>query len=113
MCHSSEFFLVISDSVDETGRSMQYHYRLYILDSQVRHLDDLSLMGFRCWVFRKWMKCQERKREVVSELGRLKISEDVLHSEWAAQVKEQTKPMKSESLPSLFGLCIDRFMCKF
>jgi hypothetical protein len=82
---------------------MQYHNRLYILDSQVRHLDDVSLMGFGRWLFRKWMKCQERKREMVSELGRLKISEDVLRSEWAAQVKEQTKPMKSESCLACLG----------
>jgi hypothetical protein len=86
------------DSADGTGLCMQYHHRLYILDSQVRHLDDASLVGFGRWLFRKWMKCQERKREVVSELGRLNIPEDVLRSEWAAQVKEQTKPLKSESL---------------
>jgi len=31
----------------------------------------------------------------VSELQRLNIPENVLRSEWAAQVREQTKPMKS------------------
>jgi hypothetical protein len=60
-------------------------------------------MGFGRWLFRKWMKCQERKREAVSELGRQNIPEDVLRSEWAAQVKEQTKPMKSGSSPCCLG----------
>ena len=80
----------------------QYYYRLYTLDSQVRHLDDVSLLHFGHWLSRKWMKCQERRLIAVSELEKLNIPEKVLRSEWQAQVREQMKPIESSIHPYCF-----------
>jgi hypothetical protein len=46
---------------------------------------------------RKWVSCQQRKAKAINSLDSLNISKDVLRAEWAAQIKEQTKPLVRRS----------------
>ena len=48
--------------------------------------------GLGHWLQRRWFACQSRKSIAEAELLELNIAEDLLRSEWAAQVSEQTKP---------------------
>ena len=52
-----------------------------------------SLEHLGSWLNRKWIDCQQRKVKAKGELDDLKIGEDILRNEWAAQIKEQTKPL--------------------
>lgn len=95
-CFWGEFFLCLSYFINKESLK-QYFQRLYILDSQVQHLDSLSELGFGHWLSRKWVKCQERKQKALTDLRRCNIPEEVLRSEWKAQVAEQTKPIQRKS----------------
>jgi hypothetical protein len=68
-----------------------YYRRLLILDTQVKHLDEVSLQRLGQWLYQKWVKCWSKKNEAMDELAELGLSYDLLRKEWAAQVKEQTK----------------------
>ncbi|KII82981.1 hypothetical protein PLICRDRAFT_84208, partial [Plicaturopsis crispa FD-325 SS-3] len=76
-----------------------YHQRLFILDTQVKYLDDKSLNGLGLWLSRRWLHCQRKKRDAVQRLGGCNIPDDVLRAEWDAQVNEQTKlpPRRSKN----------------
>ncbi|KII82805.1 hypothetical protein PLICRDRAFT_120248, partial [Plicaturopsis crispa FD-325 SS-3] len=69
-----------------------YHQRLYILDTQVKFLDDKSLHGLGAWLFRRWLQCEKKKTDAIAKLKSSGTSDDVLRREWAAQVSEQTRP---------------------
>jgi hypothetical protein len=56
-----------------------------------------SLHGLGLWLSRKWAACQERKQQAVEILNEKQVPENVLREEWAAQVKEQTKPLVRQS----------------
>jgi hypothetical protein len=45
----------------------------------------------------KWINCCQRKAKAKDALSDLNISQDVLRAEWAAQIKEQTKPLHRRS----------------
>lgn len=49
--------------------------------------------GLGHWLQRRWFACQSKKSIVEAELEKLNISDNLLRSEWAAQVAEQTKPV--------------------
>jgi len=77
-----------------------YHYRLYTIDTQVKHLDQKSLENLGSWLHRKWVLTQNRKNAAERDLVELKeigITERLLRDEWAAQVKEQTRPNLRQS----------------
>ena len=72
-----------------------YYKRLYTIDTQVKHLDQKSLLNLGDWLHRKWRATMERKDKAANllvELERRNITENLLREEWAAQVKQQTKP---------------------
>jgi len=52
-----------------------------------------SLQDLGSWLNRKWIKCQKRKTQALADLDELGIAIEVLRAEWAAQIKEQTKPL--------------------
>jgi hypothetical protein len=52
-----------------------------------------SLEHLGSWLNRKWVDCQQRKFKAQGELDELHIGVDILRKEWAAQIKEQTKPL--------------------
>ncbi|KII84699.1 hypothetical protein PLICRDRAFT_117578 [Plicaturopsis crispa FD-325 SS-3] len=76
-----------------------YHQRLYVLDTQVKYLDDKSLHGLGIWLGRRWLQCQRKKADAELRLADIKASDESLRREWAAQVSEQTKlaPRRSKN----------------
>jgi hypothetical protein len=77
-----------------------YYQRLYTIDSQIKHLDMRSLHSLGLWLSRKWLACHRRKQDAIAfltDLYRSHLTEDTLRKEWAAQVKEQTKPLVRQS----------------
>ncbi|KII83586.1 hypothetical protein PLICRDRAFT_119196 [Plicaturopsis crispa FD-325 SS-3] len=74
-----------------------YHQRLFVLDTQVKHLDDKSLHGLGLWLARRWLHCQRKKSDAAKRLEDCGVSDDVLRREWDAQVNEQTKPAPRRS----------------
>jgi hypothetical protein len=77
---------------------MQHHQRLFVLDNQIRYLDEKSFVGLGQWLSKKWALCQKKKAAAEEALGLLLVDEGVLREEWKAQVAHQTKPLPSESL---------------
>ncbi|PPQ72968.1 hypothetical protein CVT26_014513 [Gymnopilus dilepis] len=77
-----------------------YYTRLYAINTKVRQLDNISLLGLGHWLQRKWGLTQERKHAAVTALQSLYqrgITEDCIREEWAKQVKAQTKPLPRQS----------------
>jgi hypothetical protein len=72
---------------------LQYFQRLFLLDTQIKYLDQQSLEALGNWLRRRWYHCQAKKNVANAELEKLDIPEAQLRSEWAAQLKEQTKPV--------------------
>lgn len=70
----------------------QFNQRLFVLDTQIRHLDIKSLHGFGHWLHRRWIHCQEKKNEALDKLQDLDLDEDMLRAEWKAQIVHQTRP---------------------
>jgi len=62
------------------------------LDTQIKHLDHKSLHALGHWLRRRWYHCQKNKLAAQAQLDQLDVLEGTLKEEWAAQVKEQTKP---------------------
>ncbi|RDB23171.1 hypothetical protein Hypma_009676 [Hypsizygus marmoreus] len=74
-----------------------FYQRLYTIDNQVEYLDEKSLKELGQWLLRKWRQCQERKIKAEATLAEVNIVPEILRQEWAAQVAEQTKPLKKQS----------------
>jgi len=67
----------------------------------VIHLELESLQFLGHWLAKKWFICQTRKSEALKRLAEIDIAEDVLRTEWAAQVKQQTQVPLRE-IPNTF-----------
>ncbi|OAX31014.1 hypothetical protein K503DRAFT_794986 [Rhizopogon vinicolor AM-OR11-026] len=74
-----------------------FNQRLFVLDTQIRHLDIKSLHGFGHWLHRHWIHCQTKKNEALNKLQDLDLNEDMLHAEWKAQIVHQTRPSLRQS----------------
>jgi hypothetical protein len=73
--------------------NQQYYHRLYVINSQVRHLDTQSLEMLGAWLQRKWNAMNKKKMGATSELEKLEISETDLRVQWKEQVVQQTRPL--------------------
>jgi len=77
-----------------------YYNQIYTLDTQVKHLDQKSLLDLGNWLRRKWLATMERKERAIAILGPLyekSLTPDFLRGQWLQQVDEQTKPLKKQS----------------
>ncbi|RDB20395.1 hypothetical protein Hypma_012501 [Hypsizygus marmoreus] len=74
-----------------------FYQRLYTIDNQVEYLDEKSLKELGQWLLCKWKQCQERKTKAEATLALVNIAPEILRQEWAAQIVEQTKPLKKQS----------------
>ncbi|KAJ7258865.1 hypothetical protein C8J57DRAFT_1436773 [Mycena rebaudengoi] len=74
-----------------------YHHRLYTLDSQIEHLDKLSLGRLAVWLLCRTTHCKGKHEVALQVLLTCGVTEDVLHVEWDDQVATQTKPLKRRS----------------
>ncbi|KAG2087443.1 uncharacterized protein F5147DRAFT_748525 [Suillus discolor] len=64
--------------------------QLFVLNTQIRHLDSKSLQGFGHWLHRCWIHCQSKKNDALDRLHELELDENMLRVEWKAQVDHQT-----------------------
>ena len=77
-----------------------YYNRIYTIDTQVKHIDEQSLMGLGNWLRKKWISMGDKQSdalvvlEMVEEKG---FSIEFLQTQWEEQVAEQTKPLKKQS----------------
>jgi hypothetical protein len=81
-------------------RVSTYFNRIYAIDTQIKALDQKSLLGLGGWMRRKWIAMMTKMKEaeeVLSEIYEKGYTEAVLHQEWIHQVAEQTKPLKQQS----------------
>ncbi|KAG2109214.1 hypothetical protein DEU56DRAFT_874510 [Suillus clintonianus] len=74
-----------------------FNQRLFVLDTQIRHLDSKSLQGFGHWLHRRWIHCQSKKNDALDRLHALELDENALRVEWKAQVDHQTRPTPRQS----------------
>ncbi|KAG1793314.1 uncharacterized protein HD556DRAFT_1432309 [Suillus plorans] len=74
-----------------------FNQRLFILDTQICHLDSKSLQGFGHWLHQCWIHCQTKKNGALDSLHDLQVDEHMLRVEWKAQVDHQTKPAPRQS----------------
>ncbi|KAG1845352.1 hypothetical protein F4604DRAFT_1884323 [Suillus subluteus] len=74
-----------------------FNQRLFVLDTQIRHLDSKSLQGFGHWLHRRWIHCQSKKHDALDRLHALELDENALRVEWKAQVDHQTQPTPRQS----------------
>ncbi|KAG0698489.1 hypothetical protein DFH29DRAFT_983874 [Suillus ampliporus] len=70
---------------------------LFVLNTQICHLDSKSLQGFGHWLYRRWIHCQPKKNGALDSLHDLHVDEDMLRVEWKAQVDHQMKPAPRQS----------------
>ncbi|OJA12659.1 hypothetical protein AZE42_13260 [Rhizopogon vesiculosus] len=70
----------------------QFNQCLFVLDTQICHLDIKSLHGFGHWLHQHWIHCQTEKNEALNKLQDLDLDEDMLHAEWKAQIVHPTRP---------------------
>ncbi|KAG1764398.1 hypothetical protein EV702DRAFT_1182598 [Suillus placidus] len=66
-----------------------FNQRLFVLNTQIRHLDSKSLQGFGHWLHRRWIHCQSKKHDALDRLHALELDENALRVEWKAQVDHQ------------------------
>ena len=66
---------------------------MLILDYQVDHLREVSLIHAGKWILRKWNACSVRIGEALECLQELGIDEEELKEQWRLQVTAQTRPL--------------------
>jgi hypothetical protein len=64
--------------------AMKFNQRLFILNTQIRHLDSKSLQGFGHWLHRHWIHCQTKKNDALDSLHDLEVDKHMLRVEWKA-----------------------------
>ncbi|KAL6302529.1 hypothetical protein BKA93DRAFT_827420 [Sparassis latifolia] len=74
-----------------------YHQRLFVLDAQVKYLDQQSLFSLGHWLNKKWKQCQAKRLVAAEAVEQCGITDEVLREQWAAQVRDQTKPAPRHS----------------
>ncbi|EIN12222.1 hypothetical protein PUNSTDRAFT_60270, partial [Punctularia strigosozonata HHB-11173 SS5] len=74
-----------------------YHQRLYVLDSQIAHLDSTHRRALGHWLSRKHNLCLARLAEANEELRKCNVDLEVLDGQWVAQQAAQTRPIKRQS----------------
>jgi hypothetical protein len=81
-------------------RVSTYFNRIYAIDTQIKALDQKSLLSMGTWIRRKWIAVDTKMKEaeeVLSEVYENGYTEALLREEWKLQVAEQTKPLKKQS----------------
>ncbi|KAH9828839.1 uncharacterized protein C8Q71DRAFT_859379 [Rhodofomes roseus] len=74
-----------------------YHQRLFVIDTQVKHIEEQSLRRLGRWLRRKWYQCQDKLATARREVEQSGVSSEQLRAEWELQVQAQTKPPPKQS----------------
>ncbi|KIJ37663.1 hypothetical protein M422DRAFT_177688 [Sphaerobolus stellatus SS14] len=71
--------------------------RRWVLDRQFHfnRRDGLRLLGH--WINRKYKACHQRKKKAERTLRKKNVTTEVIHEQWAAQVKAQTAKLQKQS----------------
>ncbi|KAG2336961.1 hypothetical protein BDR05DRAFT_978650 [Suillus weaverae] len=65
--------------------SLRVSGQLFVLDTQIRHLDLKSLQGFGHLLHWCWIHCQSKKNDALDHLHELELDDNMLRVEWKAQ----------------------------
>ncbi|KAG2158717.1 uncharacterized protein EDB93DRAFT_1237960 [Suillus bovinus] len=87
------FLKPLIPSLHVSGSNQQ----LFVLDTQICHLDSKLLQGFGHWLHWHWIHCQSKKNDVLDHLHELELDENMLHVEGKAQVDHQMRPTPRQS----------------
>lgn len=71
---------------------MQYYQRLFVLDLQIKYLEDKSTECLGDWLLRRWKACAAKKKIAVAGLKKAEQQSQYLRDQWALQVEAQTRP---------------------
>ncbi|KAE9405467.1 hypothetical protein BT96DRAFT_988503 [Gymnopus androsaceus JB14] len=75
------------------GHVAGYYVHMYNLDSQFNFYSEEGLYKLGLWLHQKVLACDEKMKDLEECLRVCGFSEEVLHREWEAQIKAQTKPL--------------------
>lgn len=78
----------------------QYHRRLFVLDTQIAHLDTVTIVNFAAWMARQYDSALKKKRKAENALVEYGIEEKELEKEWNAQIEHQTRKAPGKWLDS-------------
>ena len=95
-----ERFWSLIQSLIPSCRVSTYYNRIYAIDTQIKALDQKSLLNMGNWMRRKWMAMDMKMKEaeeVLLEVYDKGYTEEILREQWKLQVIEQTKPLKQQS----------------
>ncbi|KAG1803292.1 uncharacterized protein BJ212DRAFT_1449924 [Suillus subaureus] len=81
-----------------------FNQHLFVLDTQICHLDMRSLQGFGHWLHWHWIHCQMKKNAALDNLQDLDLNKDMLCVEWKAQIVHQTRPAAAKVITTLLAL---------
>ncbi|KAF7343583.1 hypothetical protein MSAN_01978800 [Mycena sanguinolenta] len=70
-----------------------YHNRLYTLDAQMEHADEMSLLRLGEWIRRHHAHCVQKRSEATKAFAEAGKPMSLLRAEWKKQVAAQTKPL--------------------
>ncbi|KAG2031955.1 hypothetical protein BDR03DRAFT_936175 [Suillus americanus] len=70
-----------------------FHQRLFVLNTQVQHLDEKNLSLYGNWLIQGWNNCIKKKSTAMQALRELSVDEICVRQEWQSQVEYQTKPL--------------------
>ncbi|KAJ7810972.1 hypothetical protein B0H14DRAFT_2606852 [Mycena olivaceomarginata] len=66
--------------------------RLYVLDAQIEHADELSLQRLGDWLRQRSLHSRKKRQEAESALAECRVRISVLREQWQLQVIAQTNP---------------------
>ncbi|KAJ7774680.1 hypothetical protein B0H14DRAFT_3095901 [Mycena olivaceomarginata] len=71
--------------------------RLYVLDAQIEHADEVSLQQMGEWLRRQSLHSRKKRQEAESVLAECRVRISALREQWQLQVVAQTKPLPRRS----------------
>jgi hypothetical protein len=81
-------------------RVSTFFNRIYAIDTQIKAIDQKSLLNMGGWMRRKWIAMDIKMKEageVLLGIYEKGYTEHQLREQWKLQVAEQTKPLKKQS----------------
>ncbi|KAJ3709548.1 hypothetical protein C8R42DRAFT_533420, partial [Lentinula raphanica] len=74
-----------------------YYTRLYTLDMQIHHINQVNLEGIAGFLVRKWRQAQARRDEGDKDVLSSMRDPEFLRSQWQLQVASATRPLPRQS----------------
>ncbi|KDQ08818.1 hypothetical protein BOTBODRAFT_118161, partial [Botryobasidium botryosum FD-172 SS1] len=90
------FWFAISPLIPSL-RVSGYYRRLFVLDCQLIHLEEISLARLGAWLVRRSHACAKRLEEAAANLKKCGTDVGILRSQWRAQVKAQMEKAPRQS----------------